>query len=99
MHFADMFVYYSVRFACCMFYCVDELFVECVCYLYRCSSCFVAQYLAFVPCLGRPLFGQPIMVFEGVCVICYIPSCCPDVCFMLCWSSSFFCEFIEFELL
>ena len=37
MQFANVSIYYSVCIACCMFYCVGELFVECVFYMYSLS--------------------------------------------------------------
>ena len=41
--FAYVSVDYSVCFACCVFDGVGELFVECVCYLFVCGSCYVAE--------------------------------------------------------
>ena len=41
--FAYVSVYYSVCSASCVFDCVGELFVECVCYLLACGGCFVVE--------------------------------------------------------
>ena len=44
---------YSVFFACYVFDGVGELFVECVCYLFVCGGCFVAEDDTVVVSLGR----------------------------------------------
>ena len=53
MKIANVYVYYSVFTAYCVFYCVGELLVEYVCYLFWCDSCFVVEYYGVVWCLGR----------------------------------------------
>ena len=51
--FAYVSVYYSVCSACCVFDGVGELFVECVCYLFVCGGCFVAEGDSVVVSLCR----------------------------------------------
>ena len=38
-----LFIILFVFIACCMFYCVVKLFVECICYLPRCYSCLLQR--------------------------------------------------------
>ena len=33
--------------ACCMFYCVGKLFIECVCYLSKFNDCLLLNVMAF----------------------------------------------------
>ena len=63
---------YSVCTACCMFYCVGELF-ECICYLSMCGCCFVVEYVGVVLCLDRPFVAEPCMVLHSVCVFFMVP--------------------------
>ena len=66
--FAYVSVYYSVCSTSCVSDGVGELFVECVCYLPVCSSCFAAEGDCVVVCLGIFLFHSPCIVLHSVCV-------------------------------
>ena len=75
------FAYVSVDifFACCVFDGVCELFVECVCYMFVCGGCFVAEGDSVVVSLGRFYFLAHAW-FSTVCA-CFVcdPIFCLDV--------------------
>ena len=75
--FAYVSVDYSVCSACCMFDGVCELFVECVCYLFVCGGCFVAEGDSVVVSLGRFFYFLAHVWFSTVCA-CFV--CDPIFC-------------------
>ena len=48
---------FIILFVLHVFYCIDELFVECVCYLSVCDSCLVECY-DVDSCLGSPFIAS-----------------------------------------
>ena len=71
----------------CMFYCVGELFVECICYLLYCSCCFVVKsYGVFFVCLVGPFIALPMYGFPLCVCLVYGPIVylgVPSRCFVL----------------